>query len=91
MSIKKCFIIFDNFVYSSGIYIIYIGVCSTCVSNGATNSLSTVSAPSNSVSKNCLFVLGLNVSLTVFQLYRHGTHMRQVMVQPHWSAPAACT
>lgn len=23
MSIKKCFIIFDNFVYSSGIYIIY--------------------------------------------------------------------
>ena len=37
----------------------------------------------------CLFVLGFNVSLTLFQSYC--TCMRQVIVLPHWNAPVAGT
>ena len=39
----------------------------------------------------CLFVLGFNVSLALFQSYCDGTCMRQVRVQPHWNAPVAGT
>jgi len=39
----------------------------------------------------CLFVLGFNVSLTLFQSNFDGTPMRQVIVLPHWSAPVAGT
>ena len=37
----------------------------------------------------CLF--GFNGSLTVFQSYRYGTRMRQVIVFPCWSTPGAGT
>ena len=39
----------------------------------------------------CLFVLGFNVSLTLFQSYCDGTCIRQVIVLPHWNAPVAGT
>jgi len=39
----------------------------------------------------CLFVLGFNVSLTLFHSYCDGTCMRQVRVLPHWKAPVAGT
>ena len=39
----------------------------------------------------CLFVLGFNVSLTLFQSYCDDTCMRQVRVLPHWNAPVAGT
>ena len=38
-----------------------------------------------------LFVLGFNVSLTLFESYCDGTCMRQVKVLPHWNAPVAGT
>ena len=38
-----------------------------------------------------LFVLGFNVSLTLFQSYCDGTCIRQVRVLPHWNAPVAGT
>ena len=39
----------------------------------------------------CLFVLGSNVSLTLFQSYCDGASMIQVIVLPHLSAPVAGT
>ena len=38
-----------------------------------------------------LFVLGFNVSVTLFQTYCDGTCMRQVRVLPHWNVPVAGT
>ena len=35
------------------------------------------------------FVLGFNVSLTLFQSCCDGTCMRQVIMLPHWNAPVA--
>ena len=45
----------------------------------------------NASGKFCLFVIGFNVSLTLVQSYCDGTHMRQVIVLPHRSAPVAGT
>jgi len=39
----------------------------------------------------CLFVLGLNVSVTLFQSYWDGIHIGQVIELPHWSAPLTGT
>ena len=38
-----------------------------------------------------LFVLGFNVSLTLFQSNCDGTCMSQVSVLPHWNAPVIGT
>jgi len=40
---------------------------------------------------DCLFVLGFNVFLTLFQSYCEGTCMRQVRWLIHWNAPIAGT
>ena len=39
----------------------------------------------------CLFVLGFNVSLTLFQSYCDGTCIRQVRMLQHWNAHVAGT
>ena len=39
----------------------------------------------------CLFNSGFTSLSTVFQSYHDGTCMRQVIVLPHWNAPAAGT
>jgi len=44
-----------------------------------------------SINEFCLFVLGFNVSLSLFQSYCDGTCMRQVRVLHNWNTPVAGT